>query len=377
MRGSLDYGQRRVASACVIGLVLVAVFVSAATAGAAERPPQPETDNTVTRIHVYQNGSARWTIQIRTRLDTDDRADEYEAFQTRFRENTSRYLDPFRDRMTGVVANAANATGREMRAVSFSASTSTQEVPRRWGIVTYQFTWTGFAVRQNGTLAVGDVFRGGFFLAANDTLEIEAPTDYEITRVEPTPDSRDDGVVTWVGREDFADRRPHVVFTPATEGGATSGAAQPGSQSRTTDGWRSPVSGFPGAAVALGGMLLLGVAGIGAYAAWRRHDGLGGTDRAARASTETDSTTTTQTPADQEEPSAETGTGAEVMTDAERVRELLEVNDGRMRQTDIADELDWSASKTSRVVGKMTDEGTVEKLQLGRENLIEMAEHDT
>lgn len=376
MWGSLDCDQRRVASACVIGLVLIAVFVSAAPAGAAERPPQPETDNTVTRIHVYQNGSARWTIQIRTRLDTDDRADEYEAFQTHFRENTSRYLDPFRDRMTGVVANAANATGREMRAVSFSASTSTQEVPRRWGIVTYQFTWTGFAARQNGTLVVRDVFRGGFFLAANDTLEIEAPTDYEITRVEPTPDSRDDGVVTWVGREDFADRRPHVVFTSATEGGVTSGAAQPGSQSRTTDGWASPVSGFPGAGVVLGGMLLLGVAGIGAYAAWRRHDGLGGIDRAARTSTETDSTTATQTPADQEGPSAETGTGAEVMTDAERILELLKTNDGRMRQTDIADAFDWSASKTSRVVGKMTDEGTVEKLQLGRENLIEMRDHD-
>lgn len=56
---------------------------------------------------------------------------------------------------------------------------------------------------------------------------------------------------------------------------------------------------------------------------------------------------------------AETATGAGVMTVRERVRELLEANDGRIRQTAIADEFDWSASKTSRVIENMVEDGTL------------------
>ena len=45
-----------------------------------------------------------------------------------------------------------------------------------------------------------------------------------------------------------------------------------------------------------------------------------------------------------------------------------------MKQAAIADEFDWSPSKTSRVVGDMVDDSTVEKLQIGRENVIDLAD---
>lgn len=64
----------------------------------------------------------------------------------------------------------------------------------------------------------------------------------------------------------------------------------------------------------------------------------------------------------------------ELVTDEDRVRRLLERNDGRMRQAAIAEELEWSASKTSRVVSGMADEETVEKLRIGRENVIDLLE---
>jgi Uncharacterized membrane-associated protein/domain len=64
------------------------------------------------------------------------------------------------------------------------------------------------------------------------------------------------------------------------------------------------------------------------------------------------------------------------LTDEERVRELLELNGGRIRQADIAAEFDWSDSKTSRVVGRMADDGSVEKLQLGRENLVALPDEE-
>jgi len=370
MTNSLRKRWMTVFSVCIIGLLLTATFLPMAAVNVAGQTAQPEADNTVTRIHVYPNGSAQWTIQIRTRLDSDDRVAEYEAFQKRFRENTSRYLDPFRQRMQGVVANAANATGREMRAVNFTASTSIQEVPRRWGIVTYRFTWTGFAAQQNDSLVVGDVFQGGFFLAANDTLEIEAPTEYEISRVEPTPDSRDDGVVTWVGREDFANRHPRVVFNPTTE------SPQTGEQSPTSDGATSSPFGGTGLGTVLGGVLLVSLVGIGAYIGWRRRDDASDSESPEPVNEAVDADGPTQAPTGDEVQADDTVTGGAVMTDPERVQELLEANGGRMRQAAIADEFDWSASKTSRVIGNMVDEGTIEKLQLGRENLIEIADAD-
>lgn len=341
----------------VVGLFLSAVLTPVAAVEATAGASQPETDNTVTRIHVYPNGSAQWTIRIRTRLGTDDRVTEYEAFQERFRENTSRYLDPFRRRMQGVIANGANVTGREMRAEKFTASTSIQEVPRRWGIVTYRFTWTNFAEQDNERLVVGDVFQGGFFLAANDTLEIEAPTAYEIAAVEPTPTNQDDGVVSWVGRQDFTNHHPRVVLGPASEA-------------------QSLPFGRVELGVVVGGILLLALLGIGVYTAWRRPDDPGGTDHPASRDSTVDAEDSSKAPTGAEAPVGEPANESAVMTDTERVQELLEANEGRMRQAAVADEFDWSASKTSRVVGKMVEAETVEKLQLGRENLIERADTD-
>ncbi len=355
-----------VTAICVIGLLLIAALTPAAVVDAGAQTAQLETDNTVTRIQVSPDGSAQWTIQIRTRLDTDSRVADYEAFQERFRENTSRYLDPFRTRMQGVVRRAANATGREMRAVNFTASTTIQEVPRRWGIVTYQFTWTGFAAPRNETLAVGDVFQGGFFLAANDTLEVEAPAHYAITSVDPAPASREDGVVTWVGREDFADGHPQVVFEPPTESTETGtrSATPAGPTTSSGDGW------LP---VVLWGVLLLALFGIGVYIGWRRFTRRG-TEPDGKTSAGLEASDEGQEPTGEDAGVDETATGAGVMTDRERVQELLEANDGRIRQAAIAEEFDWSASKTSRIIGKMVDDGTVEKLQLGRENLIDLVD---
>lgn len=134
--------------------------------------------------------------------------------------------------------------------------------------------------------------------------------------------------------------------------------------------------GDTGVELVLEGMLLLGLASIGAYTVWRQRDDSGGPEQSAMTNPSRDAATPTQTPIDNDAPADETTTGADVMTDTERVQTLLEANDGRMRQTAIADEFDWSASKVSRVIGKMVDEDTVEKLKLGRENLIDLVDTD-
>jgi hypothetical protein len=357
-------GVRAIVLIASVGLLFSGMLAPVATDDAVAQQAQPETDNTVTRIEVFENGSAHWTVRIRTRLDTDQRVEEYAAFQQQFRNNVTRYLGPFRTRMKGVVANARNATSRRMQAANFTASTSVQQVPRRWGVVTYEFTWTNFTLRENERMTVGDTFRGGLLIAANDTLQIVGPDQYGITRVDPEPDGREPGMVTWNGREDFADAHPRVVFAPTTEGTDVNGPGMTSDAPPAEGGSLLENTGGP-TVVGIVAVILLGLGGAVMYG--RRNDDAGGPPGPAEGGGER-----TGTP-----PTTDDGTGSDgqgtqgaVLTDEERVLELLEANGGRMRQAAIAEEFDWSASKTSRVVGRMADDASVEKLQLGRENLV-------
>jgi hypothetical protein len=183
------------------------------TTVAVSAPDGPAVDNTVTRVSVRASGNATWTVEIRTRLGSEREVEQYRAFQAHFRNNTSHYLGTYRERIRSVVGDAERVTGREMRAVNFSASTDVQEVPRRWGVITYRFRWTSFAAAPNATtLTVGDAFEGGYYLDEDDIFAIEARDGYAIESVSPVPDESQSGVVRWSGPRDFADERPHAVL---------------------------------------------------------------------------------------------------------------------------------------------------------------------
>lgn len=59
-----------------------------------------------------------------------------------------------------------------------------------------------------------------------------------------------------------------------------------------------------------------------------------------------------------------------VLTDEERVHRLLESNGGRMHQTRIVEETEWSKSKVSMLLSRMETEGSITKLRIGRQNII-------
>lgn len=61
-----------------------------------------------------------------------------------------------------------------------------------------------------------------------------------------------------------------------------------------------------------------------------------------------------------------------VLTDEERVVDLLESSGGRMRQSRIVERTDWSKSKVSMLLSEMEEEGAVHKLRVGRENVISL-----
>lgn len=332
----MDLRPARFVGLLVLATLAVVAAAAAPGALAQQTPTPPAVDNTVTRIELAADGSARWTVTIRTRLDSQADVENYRAFQTRFRENVSRFLGPFESRISSVVADAARETDRPMVASAFTAETRIQEVPRRWGIVEYGFTWSAFAATEGEDLVMGDAFVGGFFLATNDTLVVVLPPDYRVQTVEPTPTDRGRESVRWIGRQDFTDGRPLVRGVPASD-------ASPADGDDSGSGGSLPDGALPGAAIG-GVALVLFVLAVLAVYVYRRGDGssLVDTDR----------------------------------TDEERVLELLEDRGGRMPQATIVETFDWSTSKTSRLLSRMADEGTIEKLRIGRENLIRLPEDE-
>lgn len=56
--------------------------------------------------------------------------------------------------------------------------------------------------------------------------------------------------------------------------------------------------------------------------------------------------------------------------DERRILRLLGRHDGELRQSEVVDRLDWSKAKASRLLSNLETTGDVEKIDVGRENLI-------
>lgn len=60
----------------------------------------------------------------------------------------------------------------------------------------------------------------------------------------------------------------------------------------------------------------------------------------------------------------------ELLSNQDRIRQLLADHDGRMRQAAVVEQTDWSKSKVSRVLAKMEADGEIVKIDVGRGNVI-------
>jgi len=66
----------------------------------------------------------------------------------------------------------------------------------------------------------------------------------------------------------------------------------------------------------------------------------------------------------------------ELLSDEERVERLIDRNGGRMKQATIVKETGWSNAKVSQLLSAMEDDGRIDKLRIGRENLISYPDED-
>lgn len=333
------------------------------TAGADPGEPQMaliqediDADSVTMSAQVEADGDADWELQYRLRLDDDEQRQAFEELEADIESDPESYLGSFRDRITETVRTAEESTAREMSADEFAVSTRTESQPQaEFGIVVFSFEWSGFAAAEDGEIRAGDAI-DQLFLEADQRLRIGWPDGYQLESSTPEPTVTEQQRVVWRGPLDFDAGQPRVVLVPEDDG-------------------------FPLAFAALAGGLVLALVASGYW--WsRRHSQSGPTPAASEP--ETTAEPDSDEPAEQSAGTASADMAdsesqqppPELLSNEEQLLQLLQQNGGRMKQKAVAEELDWSAAKTSQVVGDLRDAEKVESFRLGRENILTLPDVD-
>jgi hypothetical protein len=325
-------------------------------------------------VQLEEDGDARWnvsaTYQLADENDTaafDRLAAAFEAGET----DNGFSVDVFRAAAPGV----SERVGRPMEVTDARRTATTVDgANNSTGVLSLEFTWTNFAAVSNETLTV-DGFSGTWFgdLREGQSLNIRPPDEYDPDTVEPNTNVVG-GAYQWEGPQAFQPGEPSLVFTSA-----------PG-----------PAGGIPTVAV-VGVVAAVGLAGVVAWAYSRRESEADeGDGPAAPAPNQIgDAAGSPEAPTDpvnettaggagaaagagasgggvSESESAGSGVDPELLSDEERVERLLAENGGRMKQSKIVEETRWSTAKVSQLLSSMDEADRVEKLRIGRENLISL-----
>lgn len=344
-------GPPRSAVPTALAAAVACLLVAGAAAGAAAPTFVPQTgdvdpDAVVLRADVDSDGTATWTIEYRVRLDGENATAAFEDLQADVRNNRSAYADRFEGRMNATVGAASNATGRTMAVRNVSVAAETGQLPQSYGVVSYRFEWVGFARVDGDRVVVGDAL-AGLFLDRESRLIIGWPEGYEATTVVPGGYEEREHAVAWSGPVDFGADEPRVVVEPVGGGPSVPWAVL-------------------GALLAVGGVAL-------AVWAYRR-------DRDGVAASGADAGTGAATTADDGD--ADTGDGSptappdELLSPEERVLRFVRDSGGRVKQQAVVAEFDWTAARTSQVVGSLREDGRIETFRLGRENVLTLPEAD-
>lgn len=352
-------------------------IASQSTTAATEQIDDGFDPNTATRIRIElsPDRNARWVVSIRYEL-TD--ANETAAFETAGQRFLDGEVGPDAALFEGFAREASRNVERTMQIENSNREVEVHENPSEFdvagdeavavGELRLTFVWTEFLAEDGENLVLGDALTtpddGTWLLSLEEgqTLEVTTPEGYTVTGTPgATVPLRNNAVIIEGPRTFGEDERVAVVYAPA-------GTVGPPWEMLT-------------AAIVVAALLI-----AGSIVGYRQMDG-GGTPANGRngenGGGNGDEGTVPESSAPPET-TADTESGAEsepeedlsLLSDEERVERLLVDSGGRMRQADIVAETGWSDAKVSQLLSAMADEGRVEKLRLGRENLISLPDDE-
>lgn len=369
---------------------------TAAASGDAFAQSTVEPEATVTTditVQLRADRDARWRVEMRYPLASENETAAFREYGEAFERGDA---DDALDAETfEYLANASSSVAsRQMTIRNVSRSATVDDGV---GVLRLSFTWTAFLSSDGELLVLRDALRlpdGRTWLGtldSNQQLVIQTPPGYAINSTNAPVVQRSGSVIIDGPRAFDTDDPLTIRYEP-----------------------RTGVAGYPWELVAGVGVALIVVLVVLARRQQRDTDTLlgGGSgpeapDGAAEG-TDQAAPETAAEPASGEEAvggaGAEVGgapvTGAEpeaggagegeapteqppeetdssLLSDEERVEKLLERRGGRMRQAEIVEATGWSDAKVSQLLSSMVEEDRVEKLRLGRENLISLPEEES
>lgn len=319
-------------------------------------------------IDLESDGDAVFSVRKRFTLEG---AEEREAFDRLAREFESGEADgEFSATVFERIAESASEdAGREMAIEGVERETRTSG---NAGTLELRFRWTNFAATPEEAIEVGDAMTTDGepwlpSLSADQRLIIRAPEGYAVENAKPEA-SVEPGTVVWEGPQQFEPGQPTATLVPSSRAG----------------------DDFPVLTVGLGLALVAAIVLLIYLLSQRRSTpppsrGDGGergwgslivppVGDGGEETTEPARNPEPEPPTEPDDPFD--GVDPELLSDEERVVRLLEANGGRMKQASIVSETNWSNAKVSQLLSAMADEGRIEKLRIGRENLITLVEDE-
>ena len=365
-----------VAGASAVGPAVAADVDDTATAASVADSSDPQLQDRALdqegvhfAVQLEEDGDARWNVSATYDLGDENDTAAFDRLAAAFKagETDNGFsVDVFEAAAPGV----SERVDRAMEVTDTRRTATTVERPNNsTGVLSLQFTWTNFAAVSNETLTV-DGFAGAWFgdLRSGQSLSIRPPAEYDPDTVEPNTNVVG-GAYQWEGPQEFQSGEPSLVFTTAA----------------------GPAGGFP-VLVVVGVVAAVGVIGVVAWAYSRQDDesnaddGSGEPAPSPRANADAEPEPATEPDETTAGAGAAAGAGAgteasepsrggvdpELLSDEERVERLLAENGGRMKQSKIVEETRWSTAKVSQLLSSMDEADRVEKLRIGRENLISL-----
>ena len=360
----------------VLGAVTVPGLAATGDAHTLQQVSTDETqENTSLLVELRANGDTRWTVSATYNLTTPNETAAYRDLAASFENGEVEALGLAAFQRANQLASSS--TGRSMEITEVTRSSAPEAmVENGTGRLRLSFTWTNFGEVNENRLTIGDVFRtseGQWLpgLEPDQTLTIAPPSGFGVVNASVAPDDR---TLQWEGPTEFEANELDATFTGSNSGsgsGGTNGSGTGGSTPNDPD----DTSGFLWVLLFVVGVGALAV--VGYFVVQREDAGLpsptaesddGATPPGAHAETDTDTV--------EVDDSDEDDIDIELLSDEERVERLLEENGGRMKQANIVKETGWSNAKVSQLLSSMQEEGRIDKLRIGRENLISFPDED-
>ncbi|MBB6647155.1 helix-turn-helix transcriptional regulator [Halobellus ruber] len=327
---------------------------------------------TAVEISLREDRSAFWRIEARYALESENETEAFRTVADRY-ESGEADVGPDAVLFETLQRRASEATGREMSIGNVTYHSSVAESGDR-GTLALTFRWSNFLrAGENGTLVLDDAFR--LPSAAEDrqrtwlsifdesqAIRIRPPDGYTVTSTSIPVQQRKSAVVLAEPSDFEGDSALRITYTSV-----------------------GPTDRLPIELLAGIGLVAVVAVAAGVWTLRRRPGG----DAAGNGPASPGDAPAPPSPpdadgngADPDAATGATGDGADsddeadvdpsLLSDEERIERLLERNDGRMKQATIVDEMGWSDAKVSQLLSAMAEEGRIDKLRIGRENLISL-----